>query len=124
MVSYHLTIEKRPTHVHAKVVGERTPENALRFLKEAHAACDAHGHATLLLEMNFAGPSLGIENVYRVISQRSPDGMKLRKIAYVEGLASETNARFAETVAFNRGVNVRLFPDVPTAEKWLAEGGR
>jgi hypothetical protein len=30
-------------------------------------------------------------------------------------------ARFAETVAVNRGVNVRLFESVATAERWLSE---
>ena len=121
MVPYKLTVEKRPTHVHAKVVGERTPENALRFLKEAHAACDAHGRTSVLLEMAFSGPSMSAETIYRVVSERSPEAMKLRKIAYVPRGDYEANARFAETVAFNRGVNVRLFGDIASAAKWLEE---
>ena len=71
-MSYHLTIENRPTHVHATVVGERTPENALRFFREAHAACDAHRRASVLLEMAFTGPSMSAEDIYRVVSERSP----------------------------------------------------
>jgi hypothetical protein len=107
--------------VHAKVAGERTPENVLKFFREAHAACDAHGRHSVLLEMGFSGPSMSAESIYRVVSQRSGEAMKLRKIAYVETGDYVANARFAETVAFNRGVNVRLFPDIASAARWLEE---
>jgi hypothetical protein len=42
-MSYELILEKRPTYLHAKVVGERTPANARRFLEEAYAACVQSG---------------------------------------------------------------------------------
>jgi hypothetical protein len=56
-----------------------------------------------------------------VVSQRAPTGATLAKIAYVDPATSDpAEARFAETVALNRGVNVRLFPDVASAAQWLA----
>jgi hypothetical protein len=115
-----LTIEERPTYLHARVVGERTPANALRFLEEAFQACVRGGHVKALLEMRFSGPSLNTTEIFRVISQRSLDGATLRRIAYVEATASDlTQARFAETVAINRTVRVRLFTDVAEAAHWL-----
>jgi hypothetical protein len=30
--------------------------------------------------------------------------------------------KFAETVAINRGVNVRLFQDLAKAKEWMAQG--
>jgi hypothetical protein len=47
----------------------------------------------------------------------------LKRIAYVEGGSEHDpqEARFAETVARNRGVNVRLFWAVEDAEIWLCE---
>ena len=121
-MSYQLTIEERPTHLHAKVVGERTAANAVRFLKEAYAACVESGHSRLLLEMHLAGPSLSTAAIFKVVSDRVPDGRKLSKIAYV---ATESNdpglPYFAETVALNRGLNVRLFQSVDAAEQWLLE---
>ena len=130
-MAYHLTLEARPAYLYAKVTGERTGENALRFLEEVYAACVKGGHTAALLEMAFSGPSLPAASIYNVISARAPDGAKLRKIAYVQPVTDlddlsdvdhRAMPRFAETVARNRSVNVRLFPNVSTAERWLSEG--
>jgi hypothetical protein len=52
-----------------------------------------------------------------------PDALKLNKIAYVEpSIDDATMPAFLETVAVNRGVNVRLFRDVASAASWLSEG--
>jgi hypothetical protein len=48
--------------------------------------------------------------------------MKLDRIAYVDSTRDLTEAYFAETVAMNRGVNVRLFPNVAAAASWLTQG--
>ena len=122
VTSYRMTVQVRPTYVHAKVEGARTPENAARFLREAHEACVSAGRNSVLMEMHLSGPSLGTINIFQVISQASPRGAMLRRIAYVDTFEGEPDApRFAETVAKNRGVNVRLFPDVAAADAWLSE---
>jgi len=119
---YRLTIAVKPTYVHAKVEGARTPENAARFLREAHEACISAGRTAVLMEMHLSGPSLGTINIFHVISQASPRGAMLRRIGYVDTFEGEPDApRFAETVAKNRGVNVRLFEDLASADRWLSE---
>jgi len=120
-MSYQLTIEQRPGYVHTKAVGERTPENALRFLRDSYNACVNSGRTALLLEMQLSGPPLSTTSIFDVISDRVADGLKLRKIAYVDGAPQLEQAYFAETVAMNRGVNVRLFLDVTAAASWLAQ---
>jgi hypothetical protein len=121
---YEFTVEEHPTYVHARVNGDRSPANALRFLEEAYAACVKSGRSDLLLEMNLSGGSLTTTNVYNVISQRVPDGRNLRKIAYVDTSPDDVAmAHFAETVALNRGVNVRLFQNIAAAEEWLLDEG-
>jgi hypothetical protein len=121
-VAYQLTIEERPTYVYARADGDLTAENALRFLEEAYAACLRSGRRDLLLDMQLHGPDLNTTNIYEVISQRAADGSKLRKIAYVPFQRDDRSmAYFAETVALNRGVNVRLFESVAAAERWLSE---
>lgn len=123
MTPYLLTIEERPTYLHARAFGERTPENALRYLKEVYEACAQRGRTDALLEVRFAGPSLEIPDIFHVISQASADGAKLRRIAYVDATTSDAGrAAFAETVAINRSVNVRLFADVADAARWLEAG--
>jgi hypothetical protein len=122
LVAYHLTIEERPTYVYARVDGDLTPANALRFLEEANAACVKSGRTDVLLDMQLHGPNLNTTSVYDVISQRAAHGSKLRKIAYVPYKSDDQSmAYFAETVAMNRGVNVRLFESIAAAERWLVE---
>lgn len=123
MVPYQVTIEQCPAYLHAKVVGPRTPENAIRYLEEVYAACLRTGLTQVLLEMAFSGPSLGASGILKVISEKSADGSKLRKVAYVEASPDGPGrARFAETAAINRAVNVRLFGSVDEAARWLADG--
>jgi hypothetical protein len=121
-MSYHLTIEERPSYLHARVIGARNPENALRFLKEVYEACVNRGYSAVLLEMNLSGPSLDSASIFRVISQQSPDATRLQKIAYVDASTSDPERpRFAETVAINRGVNVRMFQDLDAAIQWMSD---
>ena len=122
-MDYHLTITERGSYLHAAVSGPNTRENALRFLKEAYEACVARGKTSVLLEMALTGPSLDTSSIFAVIAERSGDGAKLRRIAYVDlsEARDDGKARFAETVAVNRGVNVRFFRDVAEAQKWLAK---
>jgi hypothetical protein len=121
-VPYQLTVEERPGYLHAKVVGERTAANAFRFLQESFAACVESGHSSLLLELGLSGPSLGTTAVFTVISQEVAKFRKLHKIGYVQTEVPNPDIPyFAETVAFNRGVNVRLFKDIEAAQRWLAE---
>ncbi len=121
MSTYRLILEEHPAYLHVTVVGERTAENARRFLEDAYRACVERERSSVLLEMRLSGPEIDAASIFDVISQRAADGAKLRRVAYVDPMTrSIPQARFAETVAINRGVNVRLFPDVETAAQWLS----
>ena len=90
---------------------------------DVHEAWVQRNCSAVLLEMNLSGPSLNVLSIFNIISERAPYAFGLKRIAYVErgsGRAPE-QARFAETVARNRGVNVRLFWSVGEAEDWLRE---
>ena len=121
-MSYHLQIEEHPKFLHASASGANTAENVLRFLREAYEACQKRQASSVLLEMKFEGPALDTGSIYSVIAQRSGDGKQMRKIAYVAQPDRDVSkSKFAETVAINRGVNVRLFANVDAAKKWLEE---
>ena len=123
MGDYELTVIEKPSYVHAVATGSRTAANVLRFLKDAHDACEKAGLPAVLIELRFHGTPLDTSDIFHVVSQRSAFGARLRRIAYVEtgGSHDPAMARFAETVAVNRGVNVRLFETVAAAEKWLSK---
>lgn len=74
MIPYRLAIEEHPRYLDAKVFGDRTPENALRFLEEVYSACVRSGHSCVLLEMRLSGPSLDALSIFQVISQRAGEG--------------------------------------------------
>ena len=120
---YHLTIEERPGYLHAKVTGTHSTENLRRFLKEVREACVQRSCFSVLLETNLSGPSLGASSIFSVVSERSADAATLRRIAYVDpgSERSPEQLKFAETVAVNRGVNVRLFRTVAEAERWISD---
>jgi len=124
-MSYDLVIEEKPPYLHAKVSGTHNEQNAHRFLVDVHEAWVERNYSAVLLEMNFSGPSLGVLGIFNVISDRAPHAVGLKRIAYVDGGSGHDadQARFAETVARNRGVNVRLFGTVGEAEGWLRELG-
>jgi len=121
-MTYRATFREEARYVHATAEGDRTPDNTQRFLREAYAACVQAGASSLLLEMGFTGASLGTSSIYSVVSERAGDGRNLKRVAYVETSPSDpVKPWLAETVARNRGVNVRLFEDVASAVAWLEE---
>jgi hypothetical protein len=120
MAEFRLDAHPEEGYLYAVAHGDRTQENAFRTLKEAHAACVRAGRDSLLVEFRLEGPPLDIATIFHVVSERSMDGAQLRRIAYVETPLEDFDlARFAEVVALNRGVNVRLFADVEAARRWL-----
>lgn len=123
-MSYALSLEEQPSYLHAKVSGTNSAQNAHRFLVEVHEAWVQRNHSAVLLEMNLSGPSLSVLSIFTIISERAPYAHGLKRIAYVDTGSGHDReqARFAETVARNRGVNVRLFPTVEAAEAWLRAG--
>ena len=119
-MAYNFSVEQKPAYVHAKVSGDLTRPNARQFLVDAYQACIDRNVPSLLLEVAFTG-DLGLGEVCSVINERSPDGSNLERIAYVDtnpDLQRDT-AEFAEMVAQNRDVNVRLFRTLSEAEQWL-----
>lgn len=119
--AFHVEVLDHPGYVHAVGTGPRTAENMLRFLKEAHAACVEREKSSLLVEVRFTGPSLDMASIFAVVDGRSVEARKLARMAYVDRTSPNPGrSTFAETVAVNRGVNVKLFADVESAQRWLA----
>jgi hypothetical protein len=122
-MTYRFTIEQHPTYLHVIGSGTNTAENARQFLIDAYHAAIERNCGSLLVDRRFSGPSLRLGNIYSVIAERSPDGSRLERIAYVDANPEHAPdaAQFAELVAQNRGVNVRLFGSIGEAERWLEE---
>ena len=125
-MAYRLAFDREPAYLHVKVTGDNSPESVHGYMEDVQRECSRAGIAGILIEENLRGPSISLADVFVVVSEGSrkmPPG--LRKIAYVD-LNREHDLslmRFAETVAVNRGVNVRLCRSVEEAKEWLLEEG-
>lgn len=123
-MAYTVTIEQRPGYLHATVTGRNSADNVARYMQEVMQECAARRCARVLIEENLEGPRLGTMEVYALVTAgaRQFHGV-LEALAFVDLNAEGGVMRFAEDVAVNRGIPVRVFRTVAGAEKWLAQPG-
>jgi hypothetical protein len=118
---YQLQITEKPTYLHAVVTGRNTLENVTGYLKDLLRECEARQCFNVLIEERLEGRRLETWDVYQIASDNSTLARGIfRTIAYVDVNMGGELMKFAETVANNRGVPMRLFATVAEAEAWLA----
>jgi len=119
-LSYKLIFDQKPAYLHAIVTGYSSRENVTRYLEEVGRECVARGCIRVLIEELLKGPNLGTFDIYEIAADDSGRNFKaLQMIAFVDVNADRDAMGFAETVAVNRGISVRVFWSVADAEKWL-----
>ncbi len=123
-MSYDLKVRKKNGYLHFSVAGENTRENVAGYLSEVPVRCLEYNCPYVLIEENLSGPSLGISAIFDIAAEGSKHVRPgVGAIAYVD-VNPEHNLdsmQFAEDVAVNRGVFVRMFSSVSDAEKWLVK---
>ena len=113
-------ITEKPKYMHAVVTGENSKENVVGYLEELRLEGIARNCSRVLIEERLEGPRLSTLDVFRIaeeMSARSPRSFE--SIAYVDVNAKGDLMKFAETVAINRAVPVKIFSSVHDAEEWL-----
>jgi len=122
-MSYEIAVLERPGYLHIRVTGENTPANVRAYLSEVRIACVERGFSSVMIEANLRGPSLNLVQIYSIVKEESARAAPhVLRIAYVDVNPehSRSHIRFAEDVAVNLGVNVRVFATLPEAAKWIA----
>jgi hypothetical protein len=123
-MSYALTTIEKPGYLHFRVTGRNSVAAVRGYLGDIHAACAQRGCGAVLIEENLGGPSLDIGAIFGIASAGSAaTAPVMRMIAYVDVNPDHdaSKMRFAETVAVTRGINIRMFATVETAERWLRD---
>jgi len=122
---YELKIEQKAGFLHCVVTGSNTAETVTRYMQEVMQQCAARRCARVLIEERLVGPRLGTMEVFTMVSSGSKrfHGL-LEALAFVDVNADAGVMRFAEDVAVNRGIPVKVFRTVEGAEKWLQQHTR
>ena len=120
-MSYKLTITQKPTYLHAIITGRNTKENVMAYLDELRRECMTRGCRRVLIEERLTGPRLSTIGVFQIASSASDqDQRHFKAVAFVDVNAENDDLmKFAETVATNRGISVKVFSSVADAEQWL-----
>jgi hypothetical protein len=123
-MDYQFRLSQREGYLHVWVNGDNSPETVARYLKDVYEACLKHKCSSVLVEENLEGAGLSLTEMFGIVAERG-DLVRtvLERIAYVDVNPRHDmrNLKFAETVAVNRAVNLRLFPSVRDAENWIAQ---
>lgn len=119
-MAYELTLAATADWLHATITGRNSIGNVDTYMKEVFDACWHAECSKLLIEERLEGPRLSMLDVFKVASKRAEAARgHLMAIAYVDHYAEGDQMKFAETVARNRGSNVKVLPTVADAEVWL-----
>ena len=119
-MSFNLTITENKTYLHIIVTGENKKENVMQYMEQIISECFTRNCFRVLIEERLVGPRLGTFDVYSIASQGAMNAFgKMKAIAYVDINSVGDLMNFAETVAVNRSLPVKIFSKVAEAEKWL-----
>ena len=117
-------MEERPGYLHVRVTGTNSVEAVQGYLGEIYVACVERGRCSILIEEHLRGRGLDLLAIFQIVCEGGERLQALaHRIAYVDvnGEHPAQDMQFAETVAVNRGVNLRVFATVPEAAAWLTE---
>jgi len=121
-MAYKLTITPKPTYLHIRITGLNTKANVMGYLEDIFRECTTRGCFRVLIEECLEGPRINTIDVFQIAAEGSRRvAGYFKAIAYVDVNAEGDLMQFAETVAFNRGLPVRVFSSVTAAENWLRE---
>jgi hypothetical protein len=121
-MAYTLTLRETPIYLHALVTGENNRESVAGYLQDIRRECVARGRRRVLVEERLRGARLSTTDVFAVVMAEASRAVGVfEAIAYVDVNAGGDMMKFAESVALERGIPVRLFGSLAEAEKWLAD---
>lgn len=116
---YTLRFEHRPGYLYACVSGEADSlEISRSYAARVAAECRTHDYRKLLVEEDLK-TGMSVMDLYTFASELQ-DLLSGIEAAFVDRHpAQHSDNLFGETVAVNRGVCGKVFPNVPDAEAWL-----
>jgi hypothetical protein len=120
---FEVTILQKVGYLHARVRGTNSPETVMGYLAEVRAACESAGCSNILIEEDLSGPGLEAFDIFDMVARNSAVAARVfGRVALVDTNPEHERRlmKFAETVAVNRGLNLRAFTNLADAERWMS----
>lgn len=118
---YTLTFENRENHLFVLSNGLRTRGTVTAMAMEIFDAALANNLSKVLIDARELDGRLGVLDSYLLVTEvfQNIRGKGIRKAAIVDEQINTLREWFLETVARNRGFNIRIFNDKEKALDWL-----
>ncbi len=122
-VPFKLTMEKQKDILLVKVEGQRDYKSLVKITEQIVEACRQNNTFRALVDVRAMGGKMTIWESFKLVTScftRLRDLRVLRQAAIVDREDARPRYKFMETVADNRGHNLRFFEDIDEAQSWLA----
>ena len=105
------------------LVGDLSQQDALRVQQEASKRQKEHGIRGILVDARLARSRMSTIDRFELLSsfQERFSSTTKHAVVYSPGNHDLSEVTFAENVAFNRGVRLKMFTDIDEARDWLSE---
>lgn len=121
-MTYELEIAEKDDFVVTVLSGVRTPETLIAAASKTTVFCKERGYSRLLIDLRKMSGGLDTLETFEVAGHGIPNQKHVRNLvrsAIVDHPENLDRIRFFETVAINRGFNVKVFSDEARAVAWL-----
>ena len=116
-MSYTITLSTNKKYINLKVIGDITRDSAMKQNIEAHAYGRGLGINKFLVDLTESRNVDSVTNNYQFAYEdmHSPDFDRHAKVAFLVS-AGDHSHDFVETLAFNAGLDIKIFTDRSLAE--------
>ena len=117
---YDITFEHRPAYLYVSIKAtEISYEIAKRYWTEIMTLHNARQYSRVLIDREIK-QRLGTQDTFRVVTEIAFMVRPGMKFAFVDRNVAAEESEFEEMVGSNRGLNLKYFHTLPSAEQWLA----
>ena len=121
-MTFESQVEIHDDHVHCHIKGKISSAEIISITQDIVNKCKQHNRSKVLVDLRKGGSDTSIAETFFMGSEELPSLTKgvLRKAAIIENEIND-NMIFFETVALNRGHNVKFFTDLEKAKDWIKD---
>ena len=119
---YRLIVEKDRDILHIRAMGTRTYDSLMAIVADVMASCREQDTHKVLVDVREMKGMLSTWQALKLVTtgfSTLRDVRILHKAAIVDLAENRERYRFLETVANNRGYNLRVFENTDEAIEWL-----